>query len=426
MKKLLLSAVLSAFTFCGFTQTWQPMSTGIAGQVNAIVSYNGSIYAGGSFLYDGAFVLTLNNISKWNGTAWTLVGTGMDSYIEEMIVFNGDLYACGAFTTADGVSANRIAKYNGTSWSALGTGMNGTVYAMEVYNGNLYAAGEFTTAGGVSANNIAMWNGTTWSAVGTGTTDRINTLAVLGTNLYAGGRFVSPASYIAKWNGTAWSAVGAGTSYYVYDMEVHGTELLIAGDFSTPDNFITKWNGSAFVSVGGLSFGEGICHTTVSYGGGIYIGGNYVGGNCVEVFGGSNFVPVNATPPYPTATVYDLASINGVLYAGGNFNTGNLYGIATWTAPVGIDDTEGNFNSLVAYPNPFNNSFSVSMEILQEMNFALSITNILGEVVYTENVNNSHGAYKKEIDASSLEAGIYFVNIFPENGLSYSLKLIKE
>lgn len=377
-------------------------------------------------MFDGAFVQTLNNISKWDGSAWTVMGAGMDSYIEELLVFGGDLYACGAFTTANGVSANRIAKYNGTTWSALGTGMDGIVYAMEVYNGNLYAAGEFTTAGGVAANNIAMWNGTAWSAVGTGTGDRVNTLAVFGTDLYAGGRFVAPASYITKWNGTAWSAVGAGTSYYVHDMEVHGSELLIVGDFSLPDNNITKWNGTAFVSVGGLAFGEGICYTTISYGGGIYIGGNYVGGNCVEVFGGSNFVPVNATPPFPTPTVFDLASINGVLYAGGNFTSGTLKGIATWTAPAGIDDTEGNFNSLIAYPNPFNNSFTISMEILQEMNFSLSVTNILGEIVYSEKVNNSNGNFKKEIDVSSLEAGIYFVNIFPENGLSYSLKLIKE
>jgi hypothetical protein len=165
-----------------------------------------------------------SRIAKWNGSAWSALGSGMSGgaydvhYVSELAVSGTDLYAGGTFTTAGGVSANNITKWNGSAWSALGLGVNDTVSALAVSGANLYAGGEFTTAGGVAASYIAKWSGSAWSALGSGMGGNgypyVHALAVSGTNLYAGGEFTAAggvaANCIAKWDGSAWSALGSG------------------------------------------------------------------------------------------------------------------------------------------------------------------------------------------------------------------------
>ncbi|MBK8927138.1 MAG: T9SS type A sorting domain-containing protein [Crocinitomicaceae bacterium] len=71
------------------------------------------------------------------------------------------------------------------------------------------------------------------------------------------------------------------------------------------------------------------------------------------------------------------------------------------------------------YPNPSNNLVQLQgITQLQGVSL-ITITTITGEVVvvYSKAVS--------EIDLSALSAGVYFVNIQHENGLS-SLKLVKE
>ena len=87
-----------------------------------------------------------------------------------------------------------------------------------------------------------------------------------------------------------------------------------------------------------------------------------------------------------------------------------------------LDDTGFDMeeNSVVTlYPNPANNIVQLQgITQLQGVSM-ITITTITGEVVEVY----SKAVY--EIDLSSLSAGVYFVNILHENGLS-SLKLVKE
>lgn len=171
-----------------------------------------SLYAGGYSIAAGG--VSINRISRWDGTYWWPLGIGMDRYVHAIHVFDDGsgpaLYAGGRFTTAGGVSANHIAKWDGTQWSALGSGIDYYVYALEVFDDGsgpaLYAGGYFTHAGGVSAEGIAKWDGQAWSPLGngipTGTSNWVNDLAVYddgtGPALYAGGRFVWAGSAFAR------------------------------------------------------------------------------------------------------------------------------------------------------------------------------------------------------------------------------------
>ena len=68
------------------------------------------------------------------------------------------IYVAGTFTVAGAVRVNNIAKWNGTAWEAMGTGLTGAegrVLALSVdAEHNLIAAGHFTNAGGILAMNM--------------------------------------------------------------------------------------------------------------------------------------------------------------------------------------------------------------------------------------------------------------------------------
>ena len=135
-----------------------------------------TLFAAGCDLLGGGGSGKKNPTDPGNGEdlepGWYSLGTGAD-YDVNALAFDasGNLYIGGEFDTAGGITVNNIAKWNGTAWSALGTGVTGdTGVNALVFDsaGNLYAAGVFTTAGGNAASNIARWNGAAWSALGAG------------------------------------------------------------------------------------------------------------------------------------------------------------------------------------------------------------------------------------------------------------------
>ncbi len=147
--------------------TWSPMGNGFNWGVNALVVYNGELYAGGTFIssHDGA--TPINNIAKWTGTTWVQVGEGLGlstDYNDTVLCLcvdsvNNKLYAGGTFTqTGLGVPARHLAEWNGTNWVEVGGGTDDFVWALFAKNGNLYVGGEFKHVGsGIPANLIACW-----------------------------------------------------------------------------------------------------------------------------------------------------------------------------------------------------------------------------------------------------------------------------
>ncbi len=80
--------------------------------------------------------------------------------------------------------------------------------------------------------------------------------------------------------------------------------------------------------------------------------------------------------------------------------------------------------SLAVYPNPADNLFNVEME-LDELNTDATVTvfNILGEVVYAENVTLFNGTLNTTVDASSFTSGAYIVTV-NVSGKMYSTNLM--
>jgi hypothetical protein len=157
--------------------SWSPLAgpsrTGMSSEVFALAVFDDgtgpTLHAGGRFTTAGG--VTVNHIARWDGTSWSSLtgpnGTGLIGIVKALTVFdNGSgpaLYAGGGVSTAGGVTVNNIARWDGSAWSGVttptGTGTNNSVNAFtttyDASGGVLYVGGEFTTAGGIPSSRIA-------------------------------------------------------------------------------------------------------------------------------------------------------------------------------------------------------------------------------------------------------------------------------
>ncbi len=329
-------------------KSWSAVGSGMNNVVDAFATYDGQLYAGGSFTTAGG--VSANRTAVWNGTSWSALGTGMNSTVYTLAAYDGKLYAGGIFGTADGNTASYVASWNGTDWNAVGSGMNNTVEALVVYDGQLYAGGTFTTAGGVTANRIASWNGTSWNTLGSGTgmNGAVDALAVYNGQLVAGGAFTRAdgkiANRVAAWNGTSWNTLGSGTGMnnVIYTLAVYDDKLYAGGAFITADGnttrYVASWNGTAWNAVGS-GMGAAVYALAV-YDGQLYAGGAFTNtsdgtlANRTAIWDGTNWQPLDAGTGMSGA-VYSFIAYEGALYAGGGFTkadgtTANR--IASWSS----------------------------------------------------------------------------------------------
>ncbi|MBX3322949.1 MAG: hypothetical protein KF757_08160 [Phycisphaeraceae bacterium] len=268
-----------------------PGGVGVNNRVTTMSVYDDgtgpALYAGGEFWFAGCCDgggLTVNRIARWNGSGWsTLSGpngvgiTSLGSVWSTAVFDDGSgpaLYAGGTYSAAGGVTVNNIARWNGSAWSALsgpsGTGVNGWVFSLAEFDDGsgpaLYAAGGFTTAGGVTVNRIAKWDGSAWSALvhagGVGHGSQCNALAVFddgsGPALYIGNT-----NGLVRWDGSSMSTPagpnGLGVGGWVLALEVFddgsGPALYASGNFANAGgmtvNNIARWDGSVWSALSG-------------------------------------------------------------------------------------------------------------------------------------------------------------------------------
>jgi hypothetical protein len=268
--------------------TWSALAGGVAAPgtpvVKALAVFDDgtgpALYAGGYFSSAGG--VSVSDIAKWNGTAWSSPGSGVSGGTVEVNGTSGvicaltpyddgagpGLHAGGLFNVAGGVGAGNIAKWSAGGWSAIGNGLNADVRALTTFDDGsgpaLYAGGYFKYAGG-EVNSIAKWDGQAWSSLGGGLagypTTAVNALAVFddgsGPALYAGGAFYAaggvPAVDVAKWDGTSWSGLGNGPGAWVFSLlhfdDGSGPALYAGCGLGGPG--VARWDGTSWSAVGG-------------------------------------------------------------------------------------------------------------------------------------------------------------------------------
>ena len=239
------------------------------------------------------------------------------------------LYLFGGFPSQEGFTPN-IGRWEAGQWSLLGEGIGGEshVTAMASDGSSLYAGGYFSSIGGVSIRNLARWDGTNWSTLGGGVNGLVRAIAVSGTNVFVGGSFTEAggiaATNVARWDGRIWSSLGEGIVPVdqrgiavgaVDALAVVGSDLIVGGRFRKAGSIgatnIARWTGSEW-----QAFGNGLrYHNIADYS--------------------------------ENGSVRALATVNGVIYAGGGFRlAGDVQAtnIARWSADTGWQPVGGGIN----------------------------------------------------------------------------------
>lgn len=269
-------------------QDWLPMSGGFNDEVHALLSWDGTLIAGGDFDYSVG-TGSVPKLAYWDGDLWQTLEGGANGSVLSLAEYGGGLAVGGHFTALGGVSCTRIGHLTGTGWEALGTGANGAVQALDPYAGWLYAGGGFTSIGGVAANHVAYWDGSAWHAMGDGLDGAVYVLCRHDGDLYAGTRSYDAGVQVPdlfRWDGSAWHEVCdlMCADPYGEVRALFSTDdgLVAGGAFHTIDN--VNANHAAILSDGGWApFGSGVTdgynhtgvHAIAEYEGAMYFGGDF-------------------------------------------------------------------------------------------------------------------------------------------------------
>ena len=227
-------------------------------------------------------------------------------------------------------------------------------------------------------------------------------------------------------NGVIWqqstSVGGFGTSSesayfdnYDYDVSGQYDELRTPQyDFTssshpilTFDRAYARWSGGYFDSLAVLASTD--CGLTFNL---MYIKG-YSALATAPDNSSTMFIPTSSQWKKDTVDLLSYAGQNNIMIA---FQNRGHYGQAIYidninlSSPLGISENNSiiNFN---AYPNPNNGMFTIDMTANKMDDYSLELYNSLGEIVYTEKLNQFVGDYKKQLNISDLRKGIYFLNV---------------
>jgi hypothetical protein len=345
--KNMLVLLLSLFVVICNAQQWQPVGFGMNSTVTALVRYNGTIIAGGTFTQaDGN---TTIRVAEWNGVTWNSFGNFNEAVLS-LCIYNGELYAGGRFTVVGGVPVSHIAKYDGTNWVEVGGGINDEVRSLYVFNNQLYVGGSFVFAGGLSNNCVVAWDGIAWISLGSGIVSMIPNSAVViaicnfQNKLYFGGYFTNSGSIttqnIACWDGVNWidPSPSIGANNNVLSLAVHNNKLYVAGEFSQFDGIsspsIISFDGSNWTPVS-VGLNMRVLSMT-SCDGKLYASGAIIpnGGQTVGYIGAWDGIAWQQVDTNINNSPYVLYNdtIASILYAGGNFTNVAGSGVGNYVA----------------------------------------------------------------------------------------------
>ena len=131
---------------------------------------------------------------------------------------------------------------------------------------------------------------------------------------------------------------------------------------------------------------------------------------------------------YPTLTVNKFGLTPGQSYRaqGRTFCDSNITAFRSWwtnpvlwTQPGTMIKNEGGstINNLNIYPNPSSDIFNISFISEDIQSLRIKVLNLLGEVIYTQDLEQFIGEYTKQIDLSNNSNGVYFLEITTNNGI---------
>lgn len=103
-------------------------------------------------------------------------------------------------------------------------------------------------------------------------------------------------------------------------------------------------------------------------------------------------------------------------------NTTNIYRITWNTIPLSTNSISAG-NDLNVFPNPNNGEFDMTMNVANNNDYTIEISNVLGQVIYSETLKDFSGKYTKHLDLNTYGEGLYMVSVFDKTGLVKTTKI---
>ena len=89
----------------------------------------------------------------------------------------------------------------------------------------------------------------------------------------------------------------------------------------------------------------------------------------------------------------------------------SLTSIITTVSTVGINEVTNVGNHFTIYPNPSNGKFTMVFTSTEIMKYRVVLQNVLGQIVYEEELKDFSGLYTKDFDVTIYGKGEYFLSI---------------
>jgi len=349
---------------------WQPFGGGANGTVLVMEELaNGHMLIGGTFTDAGG--TAANRVAVWNGTSFVALGSGLQGNVNCAVEFNGDIYVGGG--SLSGLAD--LAKWNGTSWSfqTVFDSKYSEVTALHVHNGQLHAAGIMTGFAGAS-HHVARWDGALWQPIGSGLNGHIHALDSHAGVLVAGGAFTgffldpNPVlDHVAELEGNEWSQLSNGLNATVRDLLSIGGVLHAAGDLEVlgaPAFGMARIaSGAAYweqlmPGMDNYIFNNGIQNARIEriaeHDGSIYFGGEFGISSNTMLYGYNigrwDGIDQVAELAIPEAPVHALCLLDDQLIIGGAFSNWAPH-LAVLELTTGVGEAPAAM-ALSVFPNP--------------------------------------------------------------------------
>jgi len=364
------------------------------------------------------------------------------SHSNDYLFYQGNLVGC----LAGGVWSYDLNSHQFTTIGLFPTSINDGGLSLAEYNGDLYVGGQFSaikgpTGGWIPAQGIARWDGTNWNALGIGLsyagTPVVNVMVVYQNKLFAGGMFTIGADTawnIAQWDGTNWNNLWNGTGGYgtnnfsnnhwsaeIQDMEIFQNKLYIIGNFDSicgiPAHLAywdgINWTGTSYPQHA-LRFKSFLNHLII-----------FTNDNGLQMSWWENNQMIQMSPGFDNNYVGEMETFKDTLYvAGGFLSSGStpLFRLARLvydSTGVGINEIKNGEDKIQVYPNPANETVTITAENITE----IVVSNLLGEIVQSSKYKVQSNT--ATIDISKLPLGIYLLRVQTNNGWRVG-KVVKE
>ncbi len=103
---------------------------------------------------------------------------------------------------------------------------------------------------------------------------------------------------------------------------------------------------------------------------------------------------------------------------GGPYRSAGWDGPVLWTQPTSIRVEGGtSINNLEIYPNPSRDVFNVEFTSETKQTIEVRLVNLVGEIIFTENLVDFEGEYTHSFNLSEYSKGIYLLELDTDNGI---------